>query len=351
MAPRKRTKDKWLPQHVHFKHGAYYFVKRIFDENKTKKKWIWLGKSFAEAMIAYSKLAENILLNNDTMNALFDRYMKEVSPTLAESTHRKDIYSIKYLKEYFGNMIPDTITPADVYKYMDKRALKSKNQANTEKGLLSRVLSAAIRWGLINDNVCFLVKRFQENTRDYYLEDHLFYSFYDYVPPIIKAVMRLGYLTALREGDLLKIKLGDLTDEGIDVTPNKTKRFKKRMIITWSDELKAAVAYAKSIRTKITGFYLFCTQKGQPYTTDGFSSIWQRWMEKAIQPQKDEKTGELLPPILLERFMFKDIRAKGSTDAENKHGLKFASDLLGHSDQRITRRHYIKKVQKVAPVR
>lgn len=341
MAPRPRKTNKHLPRRVYFKDGAYYFVEIIKGwDGKYKNKWIWLGKNLAQAMTAYAQLVQNIF-NDNSMNSIFDRYIKEVSPTKAESTHKQDIYHLKHLREYFGGMEPPDILATDVYRYMDNRSKVSVAAANKEKALLSRVLQMGIRWGIIENNICLNVERLPEKiTRDRYVTDEEFMAVYEVASPFIKCAMMIAYLTGLRLGDLLKIKISDLKPEGIEVTANKTH---KKQIIKWSDELKGAIDGARQLKKPVSSFYLFSTRDGHPYSTDGFKSIWQRFINKAFSKRK----------AIVEKFMFKDLRSKAATDLKESRGLEFAAALLQHSDIKTTKRHYIKKeeIKVVEPVR
>ena len=85
--------------------------------------------------------------------------------------------------------------------------------------------------------------------------------------------------------------------------------------------------------------YLFCTRKGQPYSEDGFDSIWQRTARKAVK-----KRAEFV------RFRFNDIRHKAATDPERDHGREFARRLLVHADQRTTA-IYVSGVQRIKPLK
>jgi len=329
MSPPRKKLNTHLPPRVYQKHGGYYFV----DKNR---KWIKLGNTLAEAMQVYSQMFERPLASK-TMHAVFDRYMKEVSSQKAVSTHKVEMYNIQGLRTFFGPMKPDEITPVDVYEYLDLRKQQTVFQANKELSLLSGVLAYAIRWGVISQNVCRDIKRFKEPTRDRYVQDEEFETFYNYADDLIKAFMLVSYLTALRLGDVLDIKLGDLTEEGILIDANKTR---KKSLIMWTDALRDAVNFARKLKRPVRGLYLFCTQKGKPYSSDGLKAIWQRKMRKAHEEG-----------VLQERFMIKDLRAKAATDIEQNRGLEFAQALLGHSNASTTRRHYIRKVQKVNPVR
>nr|WP_308201844.1 hypothetical protein [Erwinia mallotivora] len=49
-------------------------------------------------------------------------------------------------------MPPDSIKPEHVRKYMDKRGLKSRTQANREKAFMSRVFRWGYERGLVKGN-------------------------------------------------------------------------------------------------------------------------------------------------------------------------------------------------------
>lgn len=84
------------------------------------------------------------------------------------------------------------------------------------------------------------------------------------------------------------------------------------LLYEWTRELRAAIDEVLRLPRPVRGLHLFCTRRGQPYTADGFRSIWQRAMEKAVAKN-------------LERFTEHDLRAKVITDARN----------LGQDAQRI----------------
>jgi integrase len=328
MSPKRRVENKHLPARVYQKHGAYYFV----DNNN---RWIRLGKSLSEAMQAWAELAEMPLKNN-TMNAVFDRYMQEVASVKAITTYKNNIHSIKFLRIFFGDMAPDSVTPVDVYKFMDIRAQATKVQANREKALLSHVFTMAIRWGIVGDNPCRNVKKFKESKRNRYITDKEFKAVYDIASPFIRSVMQVAYVTGLRLSDVLNIKLSDITPEGLEVKVQKTGG---KMIIERTEGLTEALAMARAITKRLGSFYLFSTKTGKPYSKDGFKSIWQRVMTKALDSGK-----------LQERFHFHDIRRKTATDAEQAKGREYARQLLGHSTQKMTG-HYISGAVKVKPLK
>ncbi len=124
------------------------------------------------------------------------------------------------------------------------------------------------------------------------------------------------------------------------VAPRKTAQSTgKSIIIEWSADLKFAVDQVMEIRKKVLSPWLFHTNLGRPYikkngTANGFDSIWQRFMKKALSSTK-----------LNERFTEHDLRAKVASDMN----LERAADLLGHSNPNTTERVYRRKAQKVKP--
>jgi hypothetical protein len=71
--------------------------------------------------------------------------------------------------------------------------------------------------------------------------------------PVLKSIIDMLYLTGQRIGDILKIKLSDMTEDGIYVKQIKTKN---ELIIGWSPELKQAVSEAKALNP-VRGLYLY----------------------------------------------------------------------------------------------
>lgn len=125
--------------------------------------------------------------------------------------------------------------------------------------------------------------------------------------------------------------------------PGKTKNSTgKRLIIQWSDELRAAIAEARYSRPAISPF-LFCNKFGECYIDEktgeahGWDSMWQRYMDRLMKDTKIEA-----------RFTEHDIRAKCASDAET---LAHAQQLLAHADGKTTERIYRRKPEKVKPLR
>ena len=209
---RRRKHRLDLPQRVYFHHGSYFFV-------PCEGPKVNLGKDFAQAMARWAEIVgrpERMM----TLGDIMDRYMREVAPHKAPSTYRKNIREISNLRMVLGHMRPEDVTPPDIYAYMDAR--KAPVRANREKALLSHVFRYAIRWGVAKDNPCRRVSRNPEKPRNRYVSDDELELLLSVCPPFLQVYVGLKRLTGLRCGDMLSIKLSDLTDEGLVVTQGKT---------------------------------------------------------------------------------------------------------------------------------
>lgn len=327
MSPKRRIKNKHLPPCIYYQHNAYYFVKN--------GAWTKIGKTLVEAMHTWATM-KSIPESCPTMNQLFDRYMLEVAPLKAPATYKTNLKEVERLRAVFGASDPQSITATQIYRYLDERGKEARVRANREKGLLSHVFSMAIKWGIVNANPCLQVSRLKEKPRDRYVTDQEFLAVRALASPLVQCIMDFAYITALRQTDILKVKLSDLKEDGIFVEISKTK---KKILIEWENELQEVVNRCRAVKRKIKGMALFCNHKGQPYTPSGFRALWQRIMVKALADGK-----------IKERFHFHDLRRKAATDTEKMSGREAARKLLGHATQKMTG-NYISGIQAVTPLK
>jgi len=307
---------------------SYYFVQPVTE------KWFNLGRHYVPALIKYGKLMADDT-PSFTVSQLIDRYLREEAPTKAPRTYRDNVQQAKSLRLFFGHMQLEDVTQQHIYQYLDERGKRSQVQANRELALLSHMFKKAVRWGDLHhsENPCVGIERFKEVPRDRYIEDWEYHAFREHAGDLIAAYMDFKYLSGLRQGDTLQLRLDQLKDDGIHVTIGKTG---KRIVISWSPALRDAVDAAKRLRRPVRGLYLFCNRKGQPYTGSGFRSLWQRRMRSA-----------LAKGVLKERFREHDIRAKAASDADRAH----ATELMAHLDAKTTAKHYRRKPEIVRPLK
>lgn len=344
MAPKSRlSENKGLPARWRFKHGAYYYrppaeLAELWDGKKKYR----LGKTLTEAYRTWAERLE-VYADAKTMAELLDRYALEVIPLKAHKSQESNNISIRKLKPVFGHMPIEAVKPKHVYQYRDLRGKEGKTAANRDIEVLSHCFTKAIEWGLCEHHpIKGKVRKFSTPPHRRYVEDWEIQEALKVASPFIKAYVRLKLLTGLRRGDMLSIKVSDLKEEGIHITPRKTAHSTgKKMIIEWTFELRDSVKEIMRLRKKIVSIWLFHTNRGQPYikenaTADGFDSIWQRFMKKVLENTE-----------LKERFTEHDLRAKVASDIESEH----ARQLLGHANTGITERVYRRKTEVIRPVK
>jgi len=320
---RKREHDKHLPKRMQAKGGGYYYVYR----KDGKYVWESLGRDYGAALLKWAEIEGRKINHERTVESALAHYIETESQRLAPATLDKYKKSAGRLIPIFGKMELTDIKSHHIYEFLKRSGTV---QANRDKSLLSAAFSAARNWGWYEgiDPTKGLQYRNTESPRQRYVTDSELSKLILCASPQLSCIIRLAYLTGLRQGDILKIRLSELTDDGIFVHQGKTG---KNHIIEWSGELRAVVAEARSLRRRIGSMWLFAGRDGQPYTGDGFRAMWRRVKLRAKLPD----------------VTFHDLRRKAGSDVDEEH----ARELLDHSDARTTRRHYRAKTSRSKPVR
>lgn len=343
---RKRNPENTgLPKRWRLYHGAYYYQVPAGQEYLWDgKKQFRLGKTLSEA---YSEFGSRIANYSDvaTMEQLFDRYFSSVMINKAPATQRSNQISLRRLRRFFADNRIHLIRPKHIYKFRDLCTEKhGAVSANRDLEVLSHSFTKAIEWGAIDSHPMAgkkVVKNpSQKRTR--YIEDWELKAFLTIASPFLQSYIEVKLVLGLRKGDMLSIRLSDISAEGVSVLPRKTRSTRARKIVfTWTENLRKAVAAAREVRPSSTSEYLFCTRDGHSYikddgSTSGFDSIWQRAMSRALAQTK-----------LKLKFTEHDLRAKVASDIDLSH----ARQLMGHSNESITDRVYRRKAELVTPAR
>jgi integrase len=335
--PRK-PEHRSLPARWRFKHGAYYFrVPRGLEAEWDGKQEFRLGSTLAEAYREWAmrlESAEGIRSLGD----LFDRYAAEVVPAKAPKTQVSNRLSLRRLRLVFGQVPVSALKPRHAYKFRDEITKRhGAASANRDLEVLSHSLSKAVEWGVLDRNpVKGQVRKNSIPRRERYIEDWEIREALRVASPILRAYIVMKLLTGLRRGDLLRLQLADISDEGIEVRTSKTS---VRLLITWTPELRQAVDYANSIRSNAEGPWLFRTEAGACYckpngSASAFDSLWRRFMRRLLKETN-----------VKQKFQEKDLRKKTASDMP----IDAARKLLGHKSDTTTIRHYRLKAERVAP--
>lgn len=292
-----------LPKRCYFKHGAYYYV-------DTAYKWYRLGTTLPEAL---RHLAEIHATPENTMDKVFARYETVVLPTKAIRTQKSDLYSLTRLKPIFSHMPPNSIEPHHVWRYWETER-KCTRQGRLEVGVLSHVFTVAMRWGLAKRNPCAGLRFPRNPPRRRYVSDEEFAETRGRAPERLQLAMDIALATGLRLTDILALRPESLSDEGLVVETSKTG---VALCFTWTPQLRSASERWVALPSM---------------TESGFTTAWQRLMSSVTKER---------------RWQFRDLRAKSATDQDDEQQ---ASSRLGHTSVGITRRVYIRKPRKVAPL-
>lgn len=319
MAP--KYKSDGLPRCVYFKHGQYWYVR--------KNRWFPLGKDKAEM---YRRLAEVSIehAEPETVNGLIKRYKEEVLPEKALSSQKNQE---KYLSDWaavIGHMHPASIKSHHIAKVHDALGKKAPIAANRSLEVIRHVFNMGIRWGygdLDKGMNPATIARHEETPRDRLISIDEYIVVYLEAPPAIQVAMELARITGMRQGDILKLRWADVSQDGLFNHANKNKR---KIIFRMNRSLKATLDHAKTILKDSISHYVVPSKKGGRYTSSGFQSSWQRLMRRVK---------------LEERFTFHDIRAMAATERQSD---KSAADLLGNTEA-ATRKHYRRGIQIVDP--
>lgn len=203
------------------------------------------------------------------------------------------------LDHHFGKMRLGTLRPMQVSMFLEMRRRRGKGaiRANREFAVLSAVHKFGMRQGWVEANPCYGVDRNKEKPRKRYVTNEEFLAVFDRSPEHFQDLLAVAYLTGFRMTDIINLKRAEhLKPEGIEFVESKTGKLHKQ---AWSDAVRFFVR--RAMERAPASEYVF---------TNAHGNQWGQW---AINSQ----LRRLAAP-----WAFKDLRAKGQSDAEHS--------VLGH---------------------
>ncbi len=314
---RPRKKDRHLPPCMYMKHGAYYLVR--------KGKWERLGSDYQDALLAYARLVGGS--GKGGMAKLIDEALDAMRHRLADNTVKQYEAAAARLKEYLAEFEPRQVLPRHVAK-LKLHMADTPNMANRVISFLRMVFAYGLEQQLVDSNPCTGIKRHTEKKRDRYITDEEFAAICSACSPYIRSILEMCYLTGQRIGDVLAIKLADISERGIAFEQQKTGA---KLVVAMTPDLYELIGRAKAIPRKVRGLTLFCTRSGGRQVS--YSTVKDAFRKAC------EETGII-------RATVHDLRAKSLTDTD-KQGND-AQKLGGHTDGRMTQRYLRLREMKVA---
>lgn len=235
-----------------------------------------------------------------TFRRLWEKFLASAYYSeLSQRTQKDYLQHQKKLLAVFGNVLADSVKPEHVRRYMDKRGLQSKTQANHEKSSMSRAYSWGYERGYVKGNPCAGVSKFKSAPRERYVTDEEYQAVLSVASLPVYIAMEIAYLCAARISDVLTLKWEQIGNKGIFIQQGKTG---KKQIKAWSPRLQTAIEKAKQLPKSA---YVISNQYGNRYMYKGFNEMWVEARNHAGQVSG-----------ILTDFTFHDLKAKGISDYE-----------------------------------
>ena len=215
---RPRTTNSHLPKYVTVRGPSYWY-------GPTGQKPVRIC-AVGDFQNLYKFLADKMEPSREarTIGDLFDRYIREELPKLAEQTQHGYLDHLTKLRAWCGHMHPDELTSRDVGRYLRPEGVSTGLiTRNRQIAVLSAVYGYAVgMWYTAERNPCLQVKRNKREKRTRYITDDEFNAMRSAVPAAMRIAMDLALLTGQRQGDLLSLKWDQVSADGIYFKQGKT---------------------------------------------------------------------------------------------------------------------------------
>ncbi|KAF1068207.1 MAG: hypothetical protein GAK45_01435 [Pseudomonas citronellolis] len=299
-----------------------------------------LGSDLDAARMKWAELeAKDKPQDLRVMRSIFDRYVRDVIPKKAPRSQSDNMKELKQLRVVFDNAPIEAITPAMVASYRDSRSAKVR--ANREIATLRHVINMAREWGLsTKPNPCVGVRKNKERPRDFYASDLVWDAVYRQAVPELKDAMDLAYLTGQRPADVLSMRKTDIDGDYLLVKQGKTTH-KVRVLMrdeAGDNSLGQLLSMIAARHSGYLGPYLIVSDRGRRVTKPMLRNRWDAARDAAKKAATEAGDAELAG--MIGQFQFRDIRPKAASEIND---LKDASRLLGHTEEEITKRVYVRR--------
>ncbi len=242
-------------------------------------------------------------------------------------------YSVQLLK-VMGEVHAAVIRPKDVARYMRVERAAAPVRANREIALLSNLFRVAIERGDVDANPTKQVKRNTETPRTESPEQEALAKFIAWLSErtkqraVIALMAEFASVAGSRRVEFLHLTLPQIDSEKEIIRLMRAKQHGGKKKVENVEITPAVADLVRRLRTQWRPegcLHVFVTRDGNPYTEDGFNSIWQRSLVEALE------TG-----VIEQRFTFHDLRAYYTT----QHKAQYGALPEMHADAKTTARVY-----------
>jgi len=319
----------------------YYF----YDMREQGLPDVSLGTNYDDAVKKWDELHNLRPRIVGTIEEAFKRWEQEVLPNYKNKGTR-DGYTrhLRKIRPAFGKSTWDGVTFAHLKGYLKARS--AKTQGNRELAVLSIVWNWARGEGLtaLPWPAAGLEKsgwKNKEKARTFEVTDELFSAVYEKADQVLRDCMDIATATGLR-----------ITDARLITVPQGGRlRFQasKTEKPAYFEIASSAVLSAIWERRKILKAYhlmFLSTPTGRPVSYPMLRGRWDKAREAAATAA--EASGNLELAAEIRAMYLRDMRKRASDLAGS---LQEASELLQHSSQAVTNRHYRTKPTRLKAVR
>lgn len=219
---------------------------------------------------------------NDLLISILDRFEQSTEfADLADRTRKDYRRLIKIIELEFGDFplaaIEDRRTRGEFLAWRERRAIKSRRQADYAFAVLARILSWAHNRGLVPLNPCERPGRLYRAARtENVWTDADEQAFHAKAPVHLRLALTLALWTGQRQGDLLHLKWAAYDGETIRLRQRKTK---VPVVVPVGAPLRAALDAARARckqDNKPLPATILATERGTAWTESGFRASWRK---------------------------------------------------------------------------
>lgn len=196
--------------------------------------------------------------------------------TLAPKTRHSYLSFLKLIEFEFGNMPIDALSDPRVrgeFKRWRDQMAATPRKANYAWTVLARVFAVARDHGRISINPCERGGRLETGSRaERVWTDSDIEMMLKNAPERLRLAFLLALWTGQRQGDLLRLRWSDYDGAYLRLVQSKSGR---KISLPVAAALKTALD-----ATKRRCPYVLTTDKGRPWTSDGFRTSWRKVCKK-----------------------------------------------------------------------
>lgn len=274
----------------------------------------------------------------------------------AQSTIDENKREAVNLKTAFGHLTSREITRQMGYQYLEACLTatdeKGKPRPRPEKGnkeiaLARLILEWGIKQGALEVNPFDGLTKLKTKKEPRLVEPHEMDLAVEIgrkvggPSHIVAMALKTAWLCIRRSVEVRALTAQQITEAGILWADGKDST-KPKVLIEWSDDLKATVKEAQAIkRTKVAGtMYVFGNMRGQKYTKGGWKSVLDDLMFACVK----EATERGIP---FKRFSLQDCRPMGVTTKLDR-GHTDTKNATGHTSDKMIAQVYDRRKVKIA---